>query len=198
MFFFLLGVITKSSYPFNLKTLIGSYGFIGYVWIMRVFFLVAIISPWILKISKSIKSNTAYFVGLLGVYNIYILVVFISFKMSPIIKVLIENSIIHTLGWGIIAAIGIRIKQLNRKELRIYTLIFLGIYIVSMISSGFSSTQGYKYPPTMYYMSYGIFMSLSLLQILRLKPVYKLFNNVVVKYIAANSLTLYFWHIIPI
>lgn len=199
--FYIMSLLMKTKYPFGLKSIVLSYsliGGIGYVWIMRVFFLVAILNPIILRISKKYKSNLNYFMLLLLIYVLYLGLITINSTLSGIIKLLFENIILHSIGWGLIAAVGIRIKELSKKELIIYAAIYLIIFIFLMFKLDFESTQNYKYPPTMYYISYGIFVSFLLFLVLDIKCIYNMFDNKFVKYISINSLWIYFWHIIPI
>lgn len=201
IFFYTISLVTSLEFEFGINIILGSYTLldgIGYVWIMRVLFLVALLNPIILKISQKIISNTKYFIGLLLIYILYLGLISISTQLNGIVKLVFENIILHSIGWGIIAAVGIRLKKLNKKELFIYSGIFLLIFIFLMIRNNFASTQGYKYPPTMYYMSYGIFISFLLMILLDIKFIYNMFDNKFVKYISYNSLWLYYWHIIPI
>ncbi|MDB8459165.1 acyltransferase family protein [Turicibacter sanguinis] len=199
--FYIISLLTKTDFEFGIKSIIASYslmGGIGYVWIMRVFFLVAILNPIILYISRNIKSNVNYFIVLMAIYIVYLGLVGINSQLNGLAKLIFENIIVVSIGWGLIAAVGIRLKKLNKKELFLYAGIFLIIFIFLMIKYDFTSTQNYKYPPTMYYISYGLFVSFTLLLLLDIKCIYNIFNNKIVKYISVNSLWLYFWHIIPI
>lgn len=199
--FYIISIITNSEYKFGIKGILASYslmGGIGYVWIMRVFFLVAIINPIILYISNKIKNTTKYFILLLLVYIVYLGFISINSRLNGLLRLIFENMIVYSIGWGLISAIGIRLKTLSKKELFIYASIFLFIYIFCMIKYNFESTQNYKYPPTIYYMSYGILVTLVLLIILDIKYIYNILNNKFVVYTSINSLWLYFWHIIPI
>lgn len=199
--FYCISLFLNLQFVFNIKTIVRSYLLvdgIGYVWIMRVFFLVAILNPIILKISNKIKSNLKYFLLLLSIYIIYLVTIFINSRLNGVIRFLFENILIVSIGWGLIASIGVRIKRLSKKELIIYSIIFLSIFVLLMIKYEFKSTQNFKYPPTMYYMSYGISVSFMLLILMDCKFIYNILNNSFVKYIARNSLWLYFWHIIPI
>ena len=165
---------------------------------MRVLFLVAILNPIVLCISKKIKYNSYYFIGLILVYIIYLIIISINTQLDGIAKLIFDNIIVSSIGWGLIASIGIRLKELSKKELYIYASIFLLVFICLAFKYNFESTQNYKYPPTMYYISYGVFVSLFLLIILDFKYIYNIFNNRFVKYISVNSLWVYFWHIIPV
>lgn len=199
--FYIISLITNQTFTFGIKTILASYscmGGIGYVWIMMVFFLVAILNPIILDISNKVKSNTKYFIGLFLIYIIYLYIVGINSRLNGLVKVLFQGTIVYSIGWGLIAAIGIRLKKLNKKELFIYAGIFLLIFIFCMFKYNFDLIYNYKYPPTMYYLSYGIFMSLLLLIVLDIKCIYNIFDNEFVRYISKNSLWLYLWHIIPI
>ena len=49
--FLILALITHTNFEFGVKSIISSYALIegiGYVWIMRVFFLIALVNPIIL------------------------------------------------------------------------------------------------------------------------------------------------------
>ncbi len=204
--FYIISLLTNTEYRFGLKSILESYlliertGYkgIGYVWIMRVFFLIAILNPIILYISNKIKYNRNYFIGLILIYILYLGLISINSKLSGVIKLIFENIIISLIGWGLIGSIGIRLKKMSKKELYIYGSISLIIFICLAYHYNFDSTQNYKYPPTIYYISYGVFVSLFLLIILDFECIYNIFNNRCVKYISTNSLWLYFWHIIPI
>lgn len=199
--FLILALITRTNFEFGVKSIISSYaliGGIGYVWIMRVFFLIALVNPIILFCSNRVKCNMNYFVLLAIIYLVYLGIINVNLHLDGVARFIFENIILVSIGWGLIAAVGIRLKQLSRKELLLGASSFLLIFIFLMIKYNFESTQAYKYPPTMYYMSYGLFVSFVLLLILDIKCVYDFCDNRIVKYISLNSLTLYYWHIIPV
>ena len=117
--FYIISLLTNTEYRFGLKSILESYlliertGYkgIGYVWIMSVFFLIAILNPIILYISNKIKYNRNYFIGLILIYILYLGLISINSKLSGVIKLIFENIIISLIGWGLIGSIGIRLKK---------------------------------------------------------------------------------------
>lgn len=199
--FYILSILTKNKFYFDLKTIIYSYTLIdgiGYVWIMRILFIVSLLSPIILSISNKIESNLKYFIFLLMIYIVYHYAVIRISEFNGIIAILIEELILYSMGWGIIASIGIRLYRIDTKELKLYLIIFISIFIGSAIFYNFESIQNYKYPPTIYYMSYGISVSILFNILIKNKYVYNIFDNSFIMYNSFNSIWIYFWHILAI
>ncbi|MES5942831.1 MULTISPECIES: acyltransferase family protein [unclassified Bacillus cereus group] len=199
--FLIISLIMNVDYYFSLDDIIGSYTMfsgIGYVWIMKVFFIVAMISPFLLSFSEKVKDNKMYLLSLAIGYGIYTLFLLINHNFSGFGQKIFEEYFIQGIGYGLIAAIGIRLKKLTKKELVCACLFFLVVFASLMAWHHFDSTQAFKYPPTMYYFSYGLFASIFLYLILDFKFVNKIFDNRFVYFISKTSLWLYFWHIIPI
>ena len=71
--------------------------------------------------------------------------------------------------------------------------IFLAVYYRSTLGS-FQLVQIAKYPPRIYYLSYGIGCSFALL-ILCEKKKLEIYDNKVIRFISAHSLWIYLWHI---
>lgn len=70
---------------------------------------------------------------------------------------------------------------------------FLAVYFYRQ-HGGYLSTQVYKYPPRLYYMSYGIAMSMLASYILESKSS-PLYQSRLIRFISASSLWIYLWHI---
>ncbi|MGF9856561.1 acyltransferase [Priestia endophytica] len=199
--FLIISLVVGNKYYFNLEQIITSYalvGGIGFVWIMKVFFIVAIISPIILGVSKKIKSNQLYWLVLISLYVLYSILLIINNSLTGKFQNLFDLFIVQGFGYGLIAAIGIRLKLLNRKEIITICMIFFFLFVFLMFKYDFISTQQFKYPPKIYYISYGLFMSFLLYILLDISQIHRLFNNKGVFFLSKNSLWLYFWHIIPI
>lgn len=198
VFFYIMSLLTNTKYQFGIKNIILSYfliGGIGYIWIMRVFFVVAILNPIVLKISNKIKNNRNFFILWVLIYISYFGLTNINLIGKS--RFLFENILLYGIGWGLISSIGIRIKKITKQEMYIYTSIWLVIFMCLMFKYNFDSIQNYKYPPTMYYISYGMFISFILFIILDSRCIQSIFNNKFVEYISKNSLWIYLWHIIP-
>ncbi|PEI51830.1 acyltransferase family protein [Priestia aryabhattai] len=200
LLFYLISLINGSSYYFNFKDIFMSYSMfdegIGFIWIMRVFFLIALISPLLLKVNQKIESNKKYFLFLSVIYVVYVILQSIAFFFHGSLGLFFQNFVLYGIGYGLIAAFGMRLKLLSKKELYIWASTFLFIFLCLCWHYNFNSTQHYKYPPQLYYISYGMFVSLFLYIVFYIKPIQSFLNNKFIMFIAQNSIWLYFWHII--
>lgn len=198
--FYIISLVLQENYFFNLKIIIWSFllnGGIGFVWIMYVFFIVAFFNPSLLALSKKINKNRNYFL-LLGLsYFAYHLLIKMNSILPETLENLTENYILVPVGYCIIAAIGIRLKRLSRSEILSGIFLFFLIFIVLFIFHAHEGTQSFKYPPTIYYISYGLFVSFLLYFMLSYSLKIKLLFNSFVFFYSEKSLNLYFWHIVP-
>jgi fucose 4-O-acetylase-like acetyltransferase len=176
---------------------------IGYVWIIRVFLLVALVSPLLFTWHRYASRNSQYFVIIALSFLSYELLRYFSL---PYIQAgageLISSVVLYLVPYGIIFAIGLRMTQLGIRELYAIAFVSLAVFIFAgsclfLVHGEFVPTQALKYPPSIYYFSYAVFVS-SLLWIhsalidhtikkLKLKPL--------VLFTARNSIWVYLWHI---
>jgi hypothetical protein len=200
--FYLISVLRAENYYFGLNQIVGSYTImnginsIGFIWIMRVFFIIALVCPVILIFSNRIKNNLIYFLYLSVYYFIYALLILFSGKIHGLISLFYINIIIYGVGYSFIAAIGIRLPIMNKKEVDFLCVAFMFLSLLLMYHNNFAYTQQFKYPPTIYYISYGMFVSLLLYRLLDFQIIEKVFNNVFVRFVSITSAWIYFWHII--
>ncbi|MGM0838436.1 MAG: acyltransferase family protein [Bacillota bacterium] len=197
--FYLISKLFGDEYYFPMEEVIDSFALmegIGYVWIMRVFFLIALISPLLLAISNRIKNNTVYFLFLVAGYFLYIGLLLINGKLEGNMGMVFQNFVVYGVGYGLVAAFGMRLKQFSAKEIWFYFLFFLGIFLYLMFQNDFAQTQAFKYPPQLYYFAYGLMGSLFLYILLDVSFIKKIFTNKFVAFVSRTSLWLYLWHII--
>lgn len=198
---FFIALLLGRPYFFDFSTIISSYLLltgIGYVWIVGVFLGVALLNPMILKISNKIQKNSVYFLILLVIYLFYLTIASLQNFMSSEFALIYEHLVLYTIAYGIIAAIGIRFKKLNKKELFFGALVFLLFYIGLGIVNNFELTSIAKFPPTTYYFSYALGIIFALYLILDIPIIFNVLNNKFIHYVSENSLWIYFWHIIPV
>lgn len=199
-------VLYPDSSDLNTKTIFGSYtlmwGF-GYVWIIRVFLLVALVSPLIFIFNKNTTSHNKYFLFLFTSFLFYELLRYISLPyIQGGIGKYISLITHYIIPYAIVFAVGLRLPSLNKKQLHHFLFISLGIFILIGFGLFFTyekilPTQALKYPPSIYYFSYALFVSCLLwlysaslnLFIEKLK-----IKNFVL-FIAQNSIWIYLWHI---
>ena len=197
--FYGLSVYAGSDYYFNFETIKSSFLLldgIGYVWIMRVFFLVAMLSPLMLFISKKIKNNLIYLGFIVVLYGVYTVLIQYNSTMSGNLGYYTEQIVVYGLGYIIVFAVGLRLKQFSTKDINILLGFMVGMLIVLMYINDFRPVQEFKYPPKLYYMSYGITVSLFLYQLLKINVIKNILQNKFVLYLSHHSIWLYFWHII--
>jgi len=179
---------------------------IGYVWIIRVFLLVALAAPLIWTISDHIGSNTRYLTVCGVVYIAYEVLMLITKSISDsYVGTLLEITLNYLLPYGIVFAVGLRLPSMTRQQIR---SLCIGAFTVFILICGalyteaerFVPTQNYKYPPTAYYLSFALACSTFLWLfsgrlLLSTKSKY-LWKSI--EFIAQNSIWIYLWHILMI
>lgn len=194
----LLGFVPAISYP---KT-IGSYLLldtpsIGYVWIMRVMLLMAIILP---PLHKLLKNTTPAIILLLTATLVtaqHFLCQEAQHLSDPMAKLIANQFLLYITGYAPFAILGLTMHRLPRATFIVIAL------AAGVLTIGFSycSDNGfepdiYKYPPRSLFLYYGLCVC-SLLVLLR--PVLStLGRNKVVTFLSTRSLDIYLWHIIPV
>ncbi len=199
-------VIYPGSTELNFRTILTSYALdsgIGYVWIIKVFLLVAIVSPFLYLWHKNTQADSKYFFVLAICFLIY---EFLRYLSLPYIQEgvgkIASSVVLYVVPYAIIFSVGLRMLQMNKKQL--FTLSFVSLGTLFFVGLGlfFQSekvvtTQALKYPPSIYYFSYALFVS-SLLWIYS-GQIGLVFERAKLKnlflFIANNSIWVYLWHI---
>jgi hypothetical protein len=171
---------------------------VGYIWIMRVYFYIAILSPGIYSASKKIKSNLIYFGILALVYLAYKGLYLLGKCLdSGFIYDLYDIAVLQFIGWGIVAAITIRLLNLigDKTKYAVATCAFSSIFVLEMWLNKSVTIQNFKYPPALYYISYGVSVGLVLYELV--KYINSRINSSnrssrFLTFISKNSMELYF------
>lgn len=74
LYFLAQYVLMPDAPDLNFGTVFGSYALmngIGYVWVIRVFLLIALLSPFLYRVNKSVKEDKKYFLMLGCLYLLY-------------------------------------------------------------------------------------------------------------------------------
>lgn len=188
---------------FRADKIIGSYLLlnqpsIGFVWIMRVFILEALLLPLVYSAITHLKRH--HICALLA--GLYIAATYLSVTSanfdSTVIRFVICEYVIYMFGYSIIIILGIRAQNHTfiGLEILIYIVLFLLIGLISMLVSPtfIDSPNLSKYPPHGLYLLYGAVCCLLLWSI---KPLYKTKTPKGLTYLSTNSMWLYLWHILP-
>jgi Acyltransferase family len=199
-------------FPFSIQEhIVGSFLLlegIGYVWIIRVFIIVAIISTLVLDLYRNCRGNNHFFAVLIGSYTCYELALQLLANIkieNSFVLSLIQNYLMFIIPYGCLFGLGIALPRMKRKSILVVSGIF---FIAFLLITGYSYyTQGvillaqdFKYPPRFYYLSYGIFMSMLafiIVDIFTKDHVFSQQNPVIkfITFISASTLWIYLWHI---
>ena len=129
------------------------------------------------------------------VYILYELAIFLKINE---LNIIFEFILAYIVPYGIIYLLGMISRKTSPNTDRNISIICLIAFIVSgyliYLNTGmFQPTQIMKYPPTIYYISYALFVSFLLFSIFKridLKP------NRVIEFCSKSSLWIYMWHIL--
>lgn len=175
---------------------------IGYVWIVRVFLMVAIIAPLIYRYSSRQPSNFRYLIWLLVFLIVYEFVFYTVEFSNEAVSFIAEDFVFYLIPYSLVFAFGVRLIKLQTREIVFVAILFLACFLgiaffEYLTTDVIVSTQGFKYPPRFYYLSYALFVSVFLW--LFSEKLYcfvvKIRFESVVLFVANNSIWVYLWHI---
>lgn len=201
--YYLFSQLIDSEFPFTLRKVIGSYalmGGIGFVWVFKVYLALALLTPLALYLNRRISSNNAYFAALLLAYLGYELMVSVySDSVGSII-----NSLVFTfIPYGLIYCYAFRLPYLSNQQVlstALLSMLFFVLYALFKFNEtgSFVTTQGYKYPPTFYYLSYAFFAINIIYLLVKSCSLKSLQTQRVIIWLSSNSMWLYLWHILAL
>lgn len=188
-------------WSYILKSLVMTGG-LPYVWIIRVFLLITILTPLLLKLEKKVKSDRLFVVILLIIWSFLEVFVGIeeNFINSKTVVNVIEEFVITTIAYSMFYILGIRMRFLALiKLLRMsvaFTLVWISAIAIYYYTYGFpmSIVPTFKYPPHAYYVCYGFFAcswvwtSRNLLS--------KFLSNKLFLFVGRNTIWIYLYHIV--
>ena len=112
----------------------------------------------------------------------------------------IDTTFFYIIPYGVITFIGYNFEKISNKK-RIL-LIIINLILFSLIgyyyfikTGSLQLVQIAKYPPRIYYLSYGLLCSILLMSICS-KYNFKVFDNKIICYISHHSMWIYLWHIL--
>jgi len=201
IFVWLLGNDLSISFIVGSIFLSYNYG-VQFVWIMRVFILVMLATPLLIKIEKHFSR---YGFAVFLVLMIASLELFIGLKSnikSEFWSILYEESLLWLLAYSTFFIIGLRLRFAANKESLFYMMLFtvcmVGALLYYVTIKGFPIiiSPDYKYPPHSYYIIYGLWCSVLFWY---LKPILKNVSTCkIVLFVGRNTIWIYLWHIITL
>ena len=191
----------------HFETVLTSYFLIwgiGYVWIIRVFLLVALVAPFIYLLHKNTDIDSIYLMKLLFVLIVYEICRYFSMPyISDGSGKALSLVVFYIIPYSLLFALGLRIPHFSTRGTSILLWFFLICFVLLAFlfwlkTGSFVPTQKFKYPPSIYYLSYATTVSIflwiisgNLLKILEKNSTIK---NIIL-FIAKNPIWIYLWHI---
>jgi peptidoglycan/LPS O-acetylase OafA/YrhL len=200
VYFFCL--ITKELYPYTWTDMLQEFflrsKIIG-LWIIRVFILVAVLAPVLYKLRMRLASNFQFMIMLLISYVIYESLYYgLSVCGSGLSLKIMEKSLFEMIPYACVFGLGMSLASENRSSILITAISLFAVFIILFGLYSYlgmpASTQEYKYPPRLYYLSYGVVVSLSLYLLLDAIKIGNSFVIGVIYFVSSSSLWIYLWH----
>jgi len=190
----------NGSFMYDLKDIIEYYTLLSdsYVWIIRVFFTIGIVSPLLIiiaRIAKTLKQKILMTVLLLF---IQIILVALNSQFSGLFGYLFEKLIAISFGYIIASLIGMLVVEHNKKENILFSYSMILLFLLVDFYKGFPLLASEKYPPTIFYLTYGIGIAVLLLYITSYSNIGTIINNKMTLWFSKHSLEIYYWHIFPL
>lgn len=195
---FLICTLLGKKQLYSISDVIQSYLLfdgIGYVWIVRIYILIAVLAPLIIYINKIIRKDFWFCIIItMMLFADSIAVHYFGNELNFYIKYFI----IDILPYIIIATIGYRLYSDGKNIVKFliasfFQFIIIGVVLILLNKSILPSD--YKYPPTIFYIMYGLSASI-LLYIICNKIKFENRINKYIEWVSIHSFTLYLVHIV--
>ncbi len=181
------------SLKYVLKTFLFTNGGLMFVWIFRILFIASLCNPFIKKMIC--KTKHVFLLGLILICINDGLLILAKQHLSSTVLLLYEFIVSYTISYGVISMYGMHGFFLEEKKKVIIAALSLAIFLGLYVYSHGALLYDAKYPPTLYYVSYGIFWSMFLSVIgNRIHLNEKGYG--IIRWISINSMNIYMWHMI--
>jgi peptidoglycan/LPS O-acetylase OafA/YrhL len=198
----LQGMLTGGGFLFSTREVVTSFTFgdgIGYVWIIRLFILLALVTPWIVAWDKRCVSHVRYVMACFGVLAGYqLLSMAVPNTRNEWLDFMLHEVLYATLAYGAVFALGVRLSRLPVRGVVGMSLLAWVVYFGYGISfyenAVWPSTNNFKYPPHGYYLSYGLAAGLLCYVALDRMAWARWVPPVVARW-GALTMWIYLWHI---
>ena len=189
----------------HLNNLLFSYSLLGHedigVWIIRIFFSMAILAPFLFWWNKKLNANKKFYIFIATAFTFYEIIYFISKHYIHGINFTIFNVLfMYTFSYGLLYLYGIRLNSFNQASLKKHFALIL-VILLSYLSydwilyEKFYPTQLFKYPPEGYYFAYALMISLILFYFSKYTNLFAFFiNNKLIAFIGSSTFWIYLWH----
>lgn len=181
---------------------VGSFlltGGIGFVWIIRVFLMIAIITPFLIRIKDYIKSDMLFCIAL----SCFIVIqhLLLSHNIGTNIS-LFSDYIYYAIGYSVFFLIGLKFKNMHLMNVLLFLFSLSIAYLVYLyvsighVANGMDILKDIdygKYPPHLGYSIYGLWGCCITYWLVNIKHRTKLPS--VIDFIGSNTIWIYLYHI---
>ena len=173
---------------------------IGYVWIIRIFLIVMLATPFILKLNNRIE-NIRLFVFVI-VTTVFVLegihLIGVQCDKESVASFVLVDIIQYGIAYSIPFMLGVRCRNAEKMEQYKLLVFVIVVFVVSLVYYTFSYglpiriTPNFKTPPHSYYIIYGCFVSVILWQMKT--KISKWLTNKYFILLGQNTIWIYLWH----
>jgi len=212
LIFFTITLVTSflmhKPYPFSSDKILTSFllsSGIRYVWIMRVFLLVSLIAPFTLNYRRS--GDSALWKTSVIIFFVYIAYeIAVYFFPNPnhiLLRIILKDILYTVIPYGFIFFAGTRLHDVGSIKILTASLILMLLFIVCAailfkLNARIVPTQDYKYPPTIYYILYAMFVSFGLYWFCQTEIYSHIPGKNIILFFGRTSMWIYLWHILII
>ena len=173
---------------------------IGYVWIIRIFLMVMLVTPFIQRVNNIVQSQDI-FVLILSIMFVFLEGIHILGKFfceNYFASFIIVDILQHGLAYSIPFFLGMRCRTMNKSgqyKLLAFIIVSFAISLVCYLSCyglPIIITPNFKTPPHSYYIVYGCFVSVILWHLKNVVP--KWITNRYFVLLGQNTIWIYLWH----
>ena len=169
---------------------------IGYVWIIRVFLIVMLVTPLLIKMDKALKNDWVCLGAIAAVLAAQHLLVGWLKPMKP--GWFIQDWVLYICGYSAVFMWGLRARKASPAASCVALLMLAAVlcfcgYGMYEEHGTLMKLQATKYPPQLYFLVWGMFIS-GILWFTR-KWWTKVMDNRLFTFIGQNTIWIYLWHI---
>lgn len=169
---------------------------IGYVWIIRVFLIVMLATPLLIKLDKVLKNDWVCLGAIAAVLAAQHLLVGWLKPMKP--GWFIQDWVLYICGYSAVFMWGLRARKASPAASCVALLMLAAVlcfcgYGMYEEHGTLMKLQATKYPPQLYFLAWGMFIS-GILWFTR-KWWTKVMDNRLFTFIGQNTIWIYLWHI---
>lgn len=192
-------LLGKTDIPYH--TVLESYLFldgIGYVWVIRIFLIIMLVTPILVALEKNVRSTHNYMLLICVLFIVQTGIVEAGRHLpNGFISILYNQYLTYVVGYSIPFLFGLRFKNLEEYTIRNCAIIITCsvltvcqyLYYHGAVLVNF---HDYKFPPYSYFVVYGSFISLILWYFINISNSMRCNLG---NWIGRNTIWIYLWHI---